>query len=217
MEQMQNSAGRVTPLSWFAVYTRYRHEKAVAQVITGKGVEVFLPLYKAVHRWKDRMKDLSLPLFPNYVFVLANLNQRVAVLSTPGVYDFVRLSGVPAVIPAAEIDAVRCAVERGLNVEPHPLLKSGDRVRVKSGPLEGLEGILVRKKSFYRLVLSVELLMKSISVEVEACDVERAVTSSAVSARPPEDSLLNAERPDAQLNRSNTAFGSPLSNRIPAR
>ena len=192
MEQMQNSAGRVTPLSWFAVYTRYRHEKAVAQVITGKGVEVFLPLYKAVHRWKDRMKDLSLPLFPNYVFVLASLDRRVAILSTPGVYDFVRLGGVPAPIPAAEIDAVRCAVERGLNVEPHPLLKSGDQVRVKSGPLEGLEGILVRKKSFYRLVLSVELLMKSISVEVEACDVERAVTRSAASVRPAEDPLLNA-------------------------
>ena len=191
MEQMQTSDDRTTQPSWFAVYTRHRHEKAVAQVITGKGVEVFLPLYKAVHRWKDRMKDVSLPLFPNYVFVLASLGQRVAVLSTPGVYDFVRWSGVPAPIPAQELDAVRCAVERGLNVEPHPLLKSGDRVRVKSGPLEGLEGILVRKKNFYRLILSVELLMKSISVEVEACDVERAVTRSAASVRPMVDAFVN--------------------------
>ncbi|TAM79856.1 MAG: UpxY family transcription antiterminator [Acidobacteria bacterium] len=179
------------PPAWFAVYTRHRHEKAVAQFIMGKGVEVFLPLYKTVHRWKDRMKDLALPLFPNYVFVLAGPNQRVAVLSTPGVYDFVRLSGVPAAIPVEEIDAVRCAVEHGLNVEPHSLLKSGDRVRVKSGPLEGLEGILVRKKNFYRLVLSVELLMKSISVEVEACDVERSVTRPAAVARSIEDSLVN--------------------------
>lgn len=192
MEKIRTSSNSSTQASWFAVYTRHRHEKAVAQLITGRGVEAFLPLYKAVHRWKDRMKDLSLPLFPNYVFVLADLDHRVAVLSTPGVYDFVRLSGVPAAIPAAEIDAVRCAVERGLNVEPHPLLKSGDRVRVKSGPLEGLEGILVRKKSFYRLVLSVELLMKSISVEVGACDVERVVTRAAASVRPIDDPLLNA-------------------------
>lgn len=192
MDKIRTSSDSSTQASWFAVYTRHRHEKAVAQLIMGRGLEAFLPLYKAVHRWKDRMKDLSLPLFPNYVFVLANLDHRVTVLSTPGVYDFVRLSGVPAAIPAAEIDAVRCAVERGLNVEPHPLLKSGDRVRVKSGPLEGLEGILVRKKSFYRLVLSVELLMKSISVEVEAYDVERVVTRTAVSVRPMDDQLLNA-------------------------
>jgi len=192
MEKIQTSDDRTTQRSWFAVYTRHRHEKAVAQVIMGKGVEVFLPLYKAVHRWKDRMKDLSLPLFPNYVFVLAGLDQRVAVLSTPGVYDFVRLSGVPAPIPAQELDAVRCAVERGLNVEPHPSLKSGDRVRVKSGPLEGLEGILVRKKNFYRLILSVELLMKSISVEVEACDVERAVIRPPASVRPMADAFVNA-------------------------
>lgn len=193
MDRIQISTDCITqPPAWFAVYTRHRHEKAVAQFIMGKGLEVFLPLYKAVHRWKDRMKDLALPLFPNYVFVLAGTSQRATVLSTPGVYDFVRLSGVPAPIPEEEIDAVRCAVERGLNVEPHPLLKSGDRVRVKSGPLEGLEGILVRKKNFYRLVLSVELLMKSISVEVEACDVERTITRSAAVVRSMEDSLINA-------------------------
>lgn len=192
MEKMRTLPDRIAQApAWFAVYTRHRHEKAVAQFIMGRGVRVFLPLYKTVHRWKDRMKDLSLPLFPNYVFVLTEIDQRVAVLSTPGVYDFVRLSGVPAPIPAEEIDAVRCAVERGLNVEPHPLLQSGDRVRVKSGPLEGLEGILVRKKNFYRLVLSVELLMKSISVEVEACDVERAGPRSARIGRPLEEALVS--------------------------
>ena len=159
--------------SWFALYTRHRHEKAVAQQISEKGLEAFLPLYKTAHRWKDRVKQLFLPLFPNYVFVLACPSQRGTVLSTPGVYDFVRLSGVPAPIPTEEIDAVRRVVQQSLNAEPHPFLKTGDRVRVKSGPLEGLEGILIRKKNFYRLILSVELLMKSISVEVEASDVER--------------------------------------------
>ena len=174
MGKMQDPTDRLTPpAAWFALYVRHRHEKAVAQVISGKGLEVFLPVYKTAHRWKDRMKDLILPLFPNYVFILAGSDQRSFVLSTPGIYDFVRLSGVPAPIPANEIDAVRQAVSHGLNAEPHPFLKSGDRVRVKSGPLGGLEGVLVRKKNFYRLVLSVELLVKSISVEVDVADVER--------------------------------------------
>lgn len=163
--------------AWLALYTHHQHEKAVAQLLFAKGIEAFLPLYKAAHRWKDRVKELSLPLFPNYVFVFAGLNLRGAILSTPGVYDFVRLGGAPAPIPVEEIEAVRKAVEKGLGVEPHPFLKSGDRVRVISGPLEGVEGILVRKKNFYRLILSVELLVRSISVEVEVADVERVMES----------------------------------------
>jgi len=102
-------------------------------------------------------------------------DQRGLILSTPGSYDFVCHGSSPAPIPAEEIEAVHRVVERGLRAEPHPFLKSGDRVRVKSGPLEGLEGILVREKSFYRLVLSVELLVRSISVEVEVADVERVM------------------------------------------
>jgi transcription antitermination factor NusG len=158
---------------WFALYTRHQHEKSVAQLLERKGVEVFLPLYKALHRWKDRVKELSLPLFPNYVFVLGGDERRGAILATPGVYDFVRQGGWPAPIPSQEIEAVRTAVARGLHVEPHPFLNTGDRVRVKSGPLEGVEGILVRKKGLYRLVLSVEMLERSIAVEAEAADVER--------------------------------------------
>ncbi len=161
--------------TWFALYTRHQHEKTVAQFVSGKGIEVFLPLYEAAHRWKDRVKHLSLPLFPNYVFVFAGFDRRADILSTPGVYDFVRVGGLPAPIPEEEIGAVRRVVTQGLHVEPHPFLKSGDRVRVKSGPLEGVEGILVRKKSFYRLVLSVELLARSISVEVETADAERVI------------------------------------------
>ena len=174
MGKIQDSTDSLKPsAAWFALYVRHRHEKAVAQAISGKGLEVFLPVYMTAHRWKDRMKNLILPLFPNYVFILAAPDQRHFVLSTPGIYDFVRLSGVPAPIPAEEIEAVRQAVSHGLNAEPHPFLKSGDCVRVKSGPLGGLEGVLVRKKNFYRLVLSVELLAKSISVEVDVSDVER--------------------------------------------
>lgn len=177
--------------SWFALYTRHQHEKTVAQFVAGKGIEVFLPLYEAAHRWKDRVKHLSLPLFPNYVFVFAGFDQRGAILSTPGVYDFVRLGGLPAPIPEEEIGAVRQVVELGLHAEPHPFLKSGDRVRVNSGPLAGIEGILVRKKSFCRLVLSVELLARSISVEVEVADVERVASRPSRTHFPPEAANLN--------------------------
>lgn len=172
------TAGTSSP-AWFALYTRHQHEKAVANSLQSKGVEVFLPLYDSAHRWKDRIKQLSLPLFPNYVFVFVDLESRFAVLTSPGIYDFVRAAGQPAAIPVEEINAVRKVVAKGLSVEPHPFLKSGDRVRLKRGPLEGIEGILIRKKSFYRLILSVELLARSISVEVDVADVERVAEGSA--------------------------------------
>ena len=174
MDKIQDlNSFNIQSSAWFAVYTRHRHEKAVAQYISGKGLEVFLPLYRTAHRWKDRTKDLVLPLFPNYVFVSSCPGLRGYILSTPGVCDFVRVAGVPAPLRTEEIDAVRQVVEQGLNAEPHPFLKFGDQVRVRSGPLEGVEGILLRKKNFYRLVLSVELLVKSISVEVDVADIER--------------------------------------------
>jgi len=165
--------------AWFALYTRHQHEKAVASSLQSKGVEVFLPLYNSAHRWKDRVKQLSLPLFPNYVFVFVDLESRFAIFASPGIYDFVRAAGRPAAIPVEEIEGVRRVIEKGLSAEPHPFLKSGDRVRLKNGPLDGIEGILVRKKSFYRLVLSVELLARSISVEVDVADVERMDDRSA--------------------------------------
>lgn len=159
--------------AWFALYTRHQHEKGVALSLAGKGVEGFLPLYMAAHRWKDRIKQLALPLFPNYVFVFAGVDQRISILQTPGVYDFVRLRGKPAPIPGEEIEALRMTVEKDLLIEPYPFLNVGDRVRAKSGPLEGVEGILIRKKGSYRLVLSVDLLARSIAVEVDAVDFER--------------------------------------------
>lgn len=158
---------------WFALYTRHQHEKAVAQFLAVDGIQVFLPLYSVAHRWKDRVKQLSIPLFPNYVFVCACFEGRVGILRTPGVYDFVRTAGQPSPIPGEEIEAIRRTIENGLSVEPHPFLNIGDRVRAKSGPLEGLEGILIRKKTLYRLVLSVELLARSIAVEVDVVDFER--------------------------------------------
>jgi transcription antitermination factor NusG len=161
--------------AWYALYTRHQHENCVAKVLLYKGFEAFLPLYVTAHRWKDRAKKLSLPLFPCYVFLRLKTAQerRLDILTTPGVHSLVSNAGQASAIPHAEIDAIRRAVESGSGIEPHPLLKCGDRVRVKCGPLAGIEGILVRKKNVYRLVLSVEMLGKAVAVEVDGFLVER--------------------------------------------
>ncbi len=159
--------------AWHAVYTRHQHEKAAAEVLSKKGFEIFLPLYGVVHRWKDRSKRLSLPLFPCYLFLRGGLERSLDIMTTPGVHSLVRTAGQTAVIPQAQIDAVRQLIESSLGVEPHLFLSCGDWVRVKSGPLAGMEGILVRKKNHFRLVLSVEMLGKAASVEVDFSATER--------------------------------------------
>ena len=169
------------PCAWYALYTKHQHEKMVARVLTIKGFETLLPLYQSARRWKDRTKLLSLPLFPCYVFLKGGLDRRLDVMTTPGIYALVSNAGQPAAIPPAEIEAIRRAVESGARVEPHPFLKCGEWMRVKSGPLAGIQGILVRKKNLCRLVLSVEMLGKSAAVEVDGFLVER------VSGKPTRD------------------------------
>lgn len=158
--------------AWWALYTRHQHEKAVANVLSAKGFEVFLPLYESIRRWKDRRKVLDLPLFPCYVFVRGGLNRRLQVVSTPGVQMILTHGEHVAVIPENEIQVIRRSVEGSFRVEPYPFLRCGDQVRVIRGSLQGVEGILVRKKNQFRLVLSVEMLAKSIAVEIDAMDVE---------------------------------------------
>lgn len=160
---------------WHALYTRHQHEKVVAQVLANKGFEIFLPLYHAVRRWKDRSKRLSLPLFPCYLFLRGGLERSFDIVTTPGVHSLVQSAGQPAVIPQEQIDAVRQLIESSLGIEPHPFLSCGDWVRVNSGPLAGIEGILVRKKTQFRLVLSVDMLGRSASVEVDYSTVERCL------------------------------------------
>ena len=158
---------------WHALYTRHQYEKLVAQSLSAKGFEVFLPQYRTIHRWKDRRKELLLPLFPSYVFIQGGFDRMLSIFTTPGVHSFVSWGGRPAEIPQNEIDAVRRLVQSPLRYEPHPFLKCGDWVRIKSGPLEGIEGVLVRTKSACRLVLSVEILAQSASVEVDVSAVDR--------------------------------------------
>lgn len=158
---------------WYAIYTRHQHEKVVARFLSDKGFEIFLPMLTVARRWKDRTKELSLPLFPCYVFLWGNLKRRIEIVTTPGFHSFVGFGDQPVTIPQEEIEAVRQALTSCSGVEPCPFLRYGDKVRINSGPLEGIEGILVRKKNTYRLVLSVELLEKSVAVEVDAFLVER--------------------------------------------
>lgn len=171
---MQLPTQRSNPsCDWYALYTRNQHEKTVTQILTRKGFEILLPLYNSVRSWKDRTKVISLPLFSCYVFLKGGLERRWEVLNTPGVYELLSNEGRPIAIPAAEIDAIRQVVNSGLPFEPHPFLKVGERVRIKRGPLAGLQGLLVRQRSIYRLVLSIDMLGRAAAVEVDSCLVER--------------------------------------------
>jgi transcription antitermination factor NusG len=158
--------------AWWALYTRHQHEKTVADMLTAKGFEVFLPLYESVRRWKDRKKLLSLPLFPCYVFVRGGLDRRLPVVTTPGVHMILTHGENVAVIPEDEIETIRRTIDGTYRVEPHPYLKVGERVRVIRGSLEGVEGVLLRKKNVCRLVLSVAMVAQSVAVEIDAADVE---------------------------------------------
>ena len=170
-------------LAWCALYTRHQHEKVVAQALMAKGFEVLLPLYDSVRRWKDRKKLLSLPLFPGYVFVRGGITRRLSVLTTPGVHMILCTGDHVATIPEVEIEAIRKAVSGPYRIEPHPFLKCGDRVRVKRGAMEGLEGILVRKKNLCRLVLSVNLVAQSVGLEIDASEVEPVPTPGIASSQ----------------------------------
>lgn len=169
LEQIKNE----TDGAWCALYTRHQHEKTVATILSTKGLQVFLPTYRAVHRWKDRNKQLELPLFSSYLFFKYEVDRRIQILSTPGVHMILTAGNAPAVIPNEEIAAIQRAAESPLRMEPHPFLKYGDTVRIKSGPLAGLEGFVSRKKDAFRLVLSVEMLGKSAAVEIDGSVLER--------------------------------------------
>ena len=132
--------------AWWAVYTRHQHEKVVAEMLSAKGFDVFLPLYESTRRWKDRRKVLSLPLFPCYLFVRGGIDRRLQVVTTPGVHMILYRGERVAIVPDSEIEAIQRAVEGPLRIEPHPFLKCGMRVRVKAGGLAGVEGILFARR-----------------------------------------------------------------------
>jgi transcription antitermination factor NusG len=148
------------------------HEKRVSEQLEHNGVEHFLPTYESVRRWKDRRVKLQLPLFPGYLFVRIALESRLKVLQIRSVIRLVGFNGCPLALPDWDIEALRQALANKLRCEPHPYLKIGRRVRMRSGPLQGMEGILANCKNQFRVVLSIELIMKSIAVEVDVADLE---------------------------------------------
>jgi len=156
---------------WYAAYTRSHHEKCVAEQLQTRTVEHFLPLYETMRKWKDRRKRLKLPLFPGYIFVRIALQERLRVLVVPGVVRLVGFDNQPAALPDNEIEALRSVMGRGLRSEPHPYLTVGRKVRIARGALQGMEGVLVRKKGRVRLVLSIDLIRQSAMIEVGSADV----------------------------------------------
>jgi len=164
--------------SWYAAYTCANHERKVASQMEQRGLESFLPLYETVRRWKDRKMRLQLPLFPGYVFVRMSLRERLRVLQIHGVARLVGFGERPVALPQDEIDLLRVGLGRGVNAQPHPYLTAGCIVRVIHGPLAGMEGVLLRTKGAFRLILSIDLIMKSIIVDVDAADVRRLNTEA---------------------------------------
>jgi transcription antitermination factor NusG len=166
------NAGAYVQLRWYAVYTSANHERRVAGQLAERGVENFLPQYESVRKWKDRRVHLQMPLFPGYVFVHLALQNRLQVLQIPGVAWLVSFAGKPVAVPEEEFAKIREFLNQGLCAEPHPYLKAGRRVRVCSGPLEGMEGIVVRRRNGRRLVISLELIQRAMAVEVEESSLE---------------------------------------------
>lgn len=161
-----------TEEKWYAIYTWAHHEKRVADQLEQRQLRNFLPLYRAMHRWKDRRKEVELALFPSYVFVQLSLQHRLRVLEISSVVHLVSFQGKPAPLPAHEIEKLRQGVNGRVRMGPHPYLQAGQRVRVRRGPVAGLEGILVRRKEGARLVVSIDILMRAVALEIDEADVE---------------------------------------------
>lgn len=164
--------------NWYALHVRTRFEKQVQTHLEDKGYEVFYPAYISARQWSDRVKSLSLPLFPGYVFCRFNVNARLPILITPGVNQVVGAGKTPIMVDESELSAIRRVIESGVAAQPWPYLKVGETVEVESGPLEGLTGIVTRIKNSNRLVVSVSLLMRSVAVELDRHRIKPVPSSS---------------------------------------
>jgi len=158
-------------IAWFALQVRGRYEKDVAERLHGTGYELFLPLYTCRKRWSDRVKEFEAPLFPGYLFCRFDPLDRLPILKTPGVIQIVGCNHVPIPLNEAEIRAVQTLVAAGIPSQPWPFLEVGDRVRIESGPLTGLEGILTAFKGKHRLLISITLLQRSVVAEIDSAYV----------------------------------------------
>lgn len=163
------------PANWYAVQTRARNEKVVCERLQEQGLDTFLPLVTEVRRWSDRKKKVELPLFSCYVFVkltFSNSDQRMRVYRTSGVFRIVSMRGEAVPIPDEQIDALRTVVTQQVPWSAHPFLKIGQRVRIRGGSLEGVEGVLLSRNGDRTLIISVDAIQRSLAVSVEGYDVE---------------------------------------------
>jgi transcription antitermination factor NusG len=163
-------ADATDPKGWQLVYTVARHEKAVAAQLEARGIDNFLPLYKTTHLWRTRSVNLELPLFPSYVFIHLDSSNRRDVVTVPGIVSIVSFQGRPAVVHEEQIASVQNAL-KFRRAHPCPYLANGDRVRIMSGPLAGIVGVIDRVKGF-RVIVSVDSITSSIAIEAEAADLE---------------------------------------------
>jgi transcription antitermination factor NusG len=171
---MPTIAGSLTTPHWYAIHTRAQHERKVTLQLEEKGVTTFLPLVTEIHRWSDRRKAVEVPLFSCYAFVhmAHSVEARLNVLQTPGVLAFVGIHGVGIPIPDKEIEDIKTLLVRDAACTPYPFLKLGRRVRIRGGCFDGVEGILVGKNRDRSLVVSIELIQRSVAVQIDGYDVE---------------------------------------------
>jgi transcription antitermination factor NusG len=181
LQQLSRTPSAMLPLAplfeptyWYAVQTRARHEKQVTKQLQEKGATTFLPLVTQTHRWSDRRKVIELPLFPCYAFarLASSVEMRLPALQTPGVLSIVGAHGVGAPIPDKEIEDIQTLLAENVSSSLYPFIKVGQRVRIRGGCLDGVEGILIAEKSDRRLVVSIELLQRSVSVRIDGYEVE---------------------------------------------
>ena len=153
---------------WFALSVTVRHEKIVSQVLQNKGFETFLPLYTRRHQYTRRVREFEIPLFPGYLFCRSALATRLPILTTPGVLQMIGAGRVPIPVEDSEITSLQKAAEAGIPVAPHPFWQSGQTGRITTGPLTGIEGIVMNAKHPLRLILSVGLLRRSVLLEIDS-------------------------------------------------
>lgn len=164
---LKNDMATRSEMPWYGIRTKSNHEKVAAVVLENKGYEQFLPTYRTRRRWSDRTVETDQPLFPGYVFCRFDAKRRLPILTIPGVVAVVGCGREPVPIDDTEIEAIQAVLRSGLATEPCPYLREGQRVRVNRGALGGLEGILINKKTQWRMVISLTMLQRSVSVEID--------------------------------------------------
>ena len=182
-------------LSWYALQIRSKLGSLASATLCGKGYEAYLPLYRCGRRWSDRVKQLDLPLFPGYLFCRFDVLDRLPILTTPGVISVVGAGKTPIPVDEEEIEAVRAILRSGLAARPWPFLQVGSKVYIERGPLTGLEGIIANTDKVYRLIVSVNLLQRSVAVEIDR-EWARPIADGAVLRAP---TLAESTRPLARV------------------